>query len=65
MKSTTTISIGKDTLEKIKRIGKEGETYDDIINRLLEIGEGEVDELIEVYQRMKISRDEYIPLDEL
>ena len=63
--TTTTISIKRDTLEKIKMIGRKGETYDDIINRLLKIGEEEIDELMEVYQRMKISRGEYIPLDAL
>lgn len=32
----TTIQIAKVTVEKLKNIGKKGETYDDVINRLLD-----------------------------
>ncbi len=31
----TTIQIGKATREALKRIGAKGETYDDVIQRLL------------------------------
>ena len=31
----TTIRIRKDTREKLKRMGRKGETYDEIINRLI------------------------------
>ncbi len=31
----TTIRVTKETLEKLKDIGKKEETYDEIINRLL------------------------------
>ena len=34
----TTIQITKETREKLKRIGKKGQTYNDIIEGLLEIG---------------------------
>lgn len=32
---TTTIQLFKETREKLKEIGKMGETYDDVINRLI------------------------------
>ena len=31
----TTIQLSKETREKLKDIGKMGETYDDVINRLI------------------------------
>ncbi len=40
----TTIQISKETREMLKELGKKGETYDDIIRRLIElakrVGEG-------------------------
>ncbi len=32
----TTIRIKKETAKTLKEIGKKGETYDDVINRLLD-----------------------------
>lgn len=34
MSENTTILISKDTREKIKELGKKGETYDDILGRV-------------------------------
>jgi predicted CopG family antitoxin len=33
---STTIQLSKQTREKLKEIGKMGETYDDVIKRLIE-----------------------------
>ena len=33
----TTIQISKETREMLKELGKKGETYDDIIRRLIEL----------------------------
>jgi hypothetical protein len=33
----TTIQVEEETREKLKNIGKKGESYDDIINRLLKL----------------------------
>lgn len=33
----TTIQVSKETREKLKNIGKKGQTYDEIIENLLEI----------------------------
>jgi len=35
MEKETTIQIKKDTRDKIFKIGKKGESYDDIINRVM------------------------------
>jgi len=32
----TTIQIGKDTREELKKLGMKGETYDEIIKKLIE-----------------------------
>ncbi|NWF96916.1 MAG: hypothetical protein HXY34_12310 [Candidatus Thorarchaeota archaeon] len=39
MGETTTIPLTKETRDLLKRYGKKGETYDDLIRRLLEIAE--------------------------
>lgn len=36
----TSIRVKKSTVERLKRIGRKGETYDEIINRLLDKVEG-------------------------
>jgi len=35
-KKTTTIRVSKETQSMLKDIGKKGETYDDVIRRLIE-----------------------------
>lgn len=35
----TTIVVSKDTREQLKNLGKKGESYDQIIRRLLNLGE--------------------------
>lgn len=36
MSGTTTIQLSVETREKLKGLGKKGETYDDVIIRLIE-----------------------------
>ncbi|MEM3563496.1 MAG: hypothetical protein QXR19_09720 [Candidatus Jordarchaeaceae archaeon] len=38
-KDLTTIQLSKTVRERLKKLGKKGETYDDIIKRLIEIAE--------------------------
>jgi len=33
----TTIELSKETRDRLKKLGKKGETYDEIIRRLLEL----------------------------
>ena len=37
MKRKTTIQVSVETRDRLKEIGKKGETYDDIIRRLLKL----------------------------
>ncbi len=37
MKDMTTIPIKKETRDMLKELGKKGETYDDIIRRLIDL----------------------------
>ncbi len=58
----TTIQIKKITREKLKKIGRKGQTYDEIIENLLEIGKRVMflDELDKI-----ADNEEFIPLDKL
>jgi len=40
MSDTTTIKVKKDTRDKLKDRGKKGESYDEIINRLIDRVDG-------------------------
>jgi hypothetical protein len=58
----TTIQIKKITRENLKKIGRKGQTYDEIIENLLEIGKRVMffDELDKI-----ADNEEFIPLDKL
>lgn len=58
----TTIQISKATRERLKEVGRKGQTYDEIIEKLLEVSKkalffNELDRIVE--------KEEFIPLDEL
>jgi len=36
MSELTTIALARETVEKIKALGKKGQTYNDIVTRLIE-----------------------------
>lgn len=36
MSQRTTIAVSLETVQKLKELGKKGQTYNDIINRLIE-----------------------------
>ena len=37
MSAVTTIQINKETREELRQFGKKGETYDEVIHKLMEI----------------------------
>jgi len=41
MMETTTITLSKATVERLKKLGHKGETYEDVVQRLLEIAQKE------------------------
>lgn len=58
----TTISLDPETKEMLRDFGRKGETYDDILQRLLEeVGWKRLDER---WNRI-LEEDEFIPLEDL
>jgi predicted CopG family antitoxin len=64
---STTIQIKKETREKLKHFGHKGESYDDIIGRLMNYCEElNIEELIEArWEKLQKEKNVYIPLDDV
>jgi hypothetical protein len=61
--ATTTIPLEKETRDRLRMLGKKGETYDQILKRLMSIAEYE--EFMETqYERLKDKKN-FVSLDEL
>lgn len=62
MGETTTIPLSKDTRDLLKRYGQKGETYDELIRRLLVMAEQ-----MEFARRQKriLEEEEFVPLDQV
>jgi len=61
--ATTTIPLETETRDRLRLLGKKGETYDQILNRLMSVAEYE--EFMErQYERLKDKRA-FVSLDEL
>ncbi|MFQ6075149.1 MAG: hypothetical protein ACE5Z5_03285 [Candidatus Bathyarchaeia archaeon] len=59
----TTIPLKKETRDRLKSLGRKGETYDQILRRLISLAE--YDAFMErQYERLK-DEDAFIPLDEI
>jgi hypothetical protein len=63
MMAITTIPLRRETRDKLRTLGSKGETYDEIVNRLL--ARLEVQELLEEHYRLLAEKERFIPLDEL
>lgn len=59
----TTIAVTEDTRDRLKSYGRKGDTYDDIISRMMDIVDKEL-YLSDVYRRLG-EKEKFIPLDEL
>ena len=59
--SLTTIPISKETRDRLKRIASKGETYDELLDRLITDAEARL-----VYERQRriLETEEFVPLDE-
>lgn len=60
--SKTTIQIDKNTRYELRQFGRKGETYDDVIKKLMEIAKRtkfyeDIDRILET--------EEFVPLDEI
>ena len=60
--SQTTVQISKETREKLKKLGRKGQTYDEIIKNLMETSKKAM--LFTELDRIS-DTEEFIPLDEL
>ena len=62
MGETTTIPLRKETRDLLKRYGRKGETYDELIRRLLDVAEK-----VEFARRQKriLEEEEFAPLDQV
>ncbi len=62
MGETTTIPLTKETRDLLKRYGRKGETYDELIRRLLNIAEK-----VEFARRQKriLEEEEFVTLDQV
>ena len=62
MGETTTIPLTKETRDLLKRYGRKGETYDELIRRLLNVAEQ-----VEFARRQKriLEEEEFVPLDQV
>ena len=60
MGETTTIPLRKETRDLLKRYGRKGETYDELIRRLLDVAEK-----VEFARKQKriLEEEEFVPLD--
>lgn len=62
MNSVTTIQINKETHEELRSLAKKGETYDQLIYRLIEVARRV--EFFEDIDRI-LETEEFVPLEEI
>lgn len=63
MAQITTIQLESETKEKLKTMGKKGETYNDIILRLVDLAEYE--SFMKKQYQILDEETEWVPLEEL
>ena len=62
----TTVALKVETRDALKRLGRKGESYDHIIERLLDISKEELELIDEVYERIReTDREEYVNLEDV
>ena len=60
---TTTIPLEKETRERLRSLGRKGETYDQVLKRLISIAEYE-EFMSRQYERLK-DKNAFVSLDEI
>jgi len=60
---TTTIPLEKETRERLRSLGRKGETYDQVLKRLISIAEYE-EFMTRQYERLK-DKNSFVSLDEI
>ena len=62
MGETTTIPLSKETRDLLKKFGQKGETYDELIRRLLDLAEQME---FARKQRRILAEEEFVPIDQV
>ena len=62
MSETTTIPLSKETRDLLKKFGQKGETYDELIRRLLDMAEQME---FARKQRRILAEEEFVPIDQV
>jgi len=60
---TTTIPLEKDTRERLRSLGRKGETYDQLVKRLISLAEYE-EFMTRQYERLK-DKSAFVSLDDI
>jgi hypothetical protein len=60
---TTTIPLEKETRERLRSLGRKGETYDQVLKRLISVAEYE-EFMTRQYERLK-DKNAFVSLDEI
>jgi hypothetical protein len=60
---TTTIPLEKETRERLRSLGRKGETYDQVLKRLISLAEYE-EFMTRQYERLK-DKNAFVSLDEI
>jgi len=63
MSALTTIPLRRETRDRLKELGKKGETYDDVVVRILE--QAELTAHLETHYERLRDKSNFIPLDEI
>ena len=58
----TTVAVSKETKEILRKLGEKGQSYDDIIQSLIE--EKKIEKLDDRWNRI-LEEDDFIPLEDL
>ena len=59
--SRTTIPVSKELRDRLRRLASKGETYDDLLRRLIEDAENR---LLDERERRILETEEFVPLHE-
>lgn len=62
MPTTTTIAVDKESKESLNKLGRKGETYNEIIKKLIELAKRE--KFFKKQERI-LEEEEFVNLDEL
>jgi hypothetical protein len=59
---TTTVAVSKQTQDLLKNVGRKGETYDQVINRLYNLAKRQL-----FYEKQKkiLDEEEFTPIDSI